>query len=186
MKADRFAQKLLKKAQRGQAAQELRDLSLKKSEVRDVYYHEILKTARGIVESAEGGPLTGAARLLLCGSQICQPARYLDPKSLDRVRQGEDGVADIGGEVSAPVKLRAPQPQYTTIARQARIQGVVVVQVIVDKQGTVTKGVVLKGLPLGLSESALAAIRQWKFKPALLNGEPVDVYYNWTVNFHLR
>jgi protein TonB len=92
----------------------------------------------------------------------------------------------VGGEVKAPEKITAPQPQYTEIARKARIQGVVIVQAIIDKEGNVTNVKVLKGLPMGLEEAAVDAIKQWKFKPATLNGRPVTVYYNLTVNFKLQ
>lgn len=97
-----------------------------------------------------------------------------------------DGPIQVGGDVVAPEKLSAPQPQYTEIARKARIQGVVIVQAIINKQGEVTNVKVLKGLPMGLSEEAVAAIKRWSFKPATLNGKPVDVYYNLTVNFRLQ
>jgi len=56
----------------------------------------------------------------------------------------------------------------------------------IDEQGNVTEVSVLKGLPMGLSEAAMNAVRQWKFKPAMLNGKPVAVYFNLTVNFQLQ
>jgi TonB family protein len=98
----------------------------------------------------------------------------------------DTGPIQVGGDVRAPEKISAPQPQYTEIARKARVQGVVIVQAIIDKQGAVTNVKVLKGLPMGLEEAAVDAIKQWKFKPATLNGRPVTVYYNLTVNFKLQ
>lgn len=95
-------------------------------------------------------------------------------------------VAHVGGDVLAPVKLHAPRPGYTEEARQARIQGVVMLQVVVDRQGNVTHPVILKPLPMGLADKAVETVLQWKFKPATRNGEPVPVYYNLTVNFSLQ
>jgi protein TonB len=97
-----------------------------------------------------------------------------------------EGPIQVGGDVKAPEKTFAPQPTYTEIARKARVQGVVIVQAIIDKQGNVTNIKVLKGLPMGLEEAAVEAMKQWKFKPATLNGKPVTVYYNLTVNFKLQ
>ncbi len=95
------------------------------------------------------------------------------------------GPMSVSGNVVAPVKIFAPQPQYTEEARQARIQGVVIVQTIIDCQGFVTEINVVKGLPLGLTEATVSAISQWRFEPATLNGRPISVYYNLTVNFRL-
>jgi len=97
-----------------------------------------------------------------------------------------DGPILVGGDVKPPERVYSPQPAYTEIARKARIQGVVIVQAIIDKQGNVTNVKVLKGLPMGLEEAAVEAMKQWKFKPATLNGRPVTVYYNLTVNFKLQ
>jgi protein TonB len=60
------------------------------------------------------------------------------------------------------------------------------VQAIVTKEGDVQDVKVLKGLPMGLDAAAAEAVKKWKFKPATLNGKPVDVYYNLTVNFTLQ
>lgn len=92
----------------------------------------------------------------------------------------------VGGDVKAPRKVSAPPPQYTKKARKARVQGVVIVQAVIDPKGNVAEVKVLKGLEKGLSEQAVAAIRTWKFEPATLHGEPIAVYYNLTVNFRLE
>jgi TonB family protein len=89
----------------------------------------------------------------------------------------------IDGSLTAPRAVTTTAPAYTPEAREARIQGVVIVQAIINKEGNVTDVKVLKGLPLGLEESAVETIRTWKFEPATLEGKPVDVYYNLTVNF---
>ena len=97
-----------------------------------------------------------------------------------------EGPIRVGGDVQPPVKVSAPSPQYTEIARKARIQGVVIVEAIIDKSGNVTNVKVLKGLPMGLDSAAADAVTKWKFKPATLNGKPVAVIYNLTVNFRLQ
>ncbi|HVR30685.1 MAG TPA: TonB family protein [Thermoanaerobaculia bacterium] len=99
---------------------------------------------------------------------------------------GPGAALQLGGDIAAPVKVFGPQPGYTEDARQARIQGVVILQAIIDVLGNVTQIKVLKGLPEGLAESAVATVQTWRFKPAMLDGEPVPVYYNFTVNFSLQ
>ncbi len=96
------------------------------------------------------------------------------------------GPIRVGGDVKPPKKVHYPSPQYTEIARKARITGVVIVEAIIDKQGSVTNVKVLKGLPMGLDQAAAEAVRKWKFEPATLNGKPVAVIYNLTVNFQLQ
>ena len=92
----------------------------------------------------------------------------------------------IGGEVVPPVLTAKVAPNYPEIARKARVQGVVIVEEIIDKQGNVTDARVLRGLPMGVSEAATAAIQKWKYKPAMLNGRPVSVYLTVTVTFTLQ
>ncbi len=92
----------------------------------------------------------------------------------------------MSGDVVKPVKIHAPQPHYTEIARKVRVEGTVIVQAIIDEQGEVTNVEVLKGLSMGLTESAVDTIKTWKFKPATLRGKPVAVYYTLTVTFTLQ
>ena len=92
----------------------------------------------------------------------------------------------LGGDIVPPVKLSGETPVYTEEARQGRVQGVVILEAVIDVEGNVAEVEVLKGLPLGLSETAVAAAQEWKFRPALRNGEPVPVYYNLTVRFSLQ
>jgi TonB family protein len=72
------------------------------------------------------------------------------------------------------------------MARRARLQGVVVVRAVIDEQGAVVDATVLKGLPMGLNESALNAVKGWRYQPATLGGAPVKVTYNIAVNFRLQ
>ncbi|MEO8276796.1 MAG: energy transducer TonB [Thermoanaerobaculia bacterium] len=97
-----------------------------------------------------------------------------------------DEILRVGGEITKPERLGGAQPAYTELARKARIQGVVIVEAVIDKEGRVTNVRVLKGLPMGLDQSAVDAVKNWRFKPATLNGRPVSVYYSLTVNFRLQ
>ena len=90
------------------------------------------------------------------------------------------------GDIVPPVKISGDIPLYTEEARQGRVQGVVILEAVIDVDGTVADVKVLKGLPLGLSDTAVAAAEEWRFRPALRNGEPVPVYYNLTVKFSLQ
>lgn len=92
----------------------------------------------------------------------------------------------VGGDVKPPIVLARTDPQYTEVARKARVQGIVVLEAIIDRNGQVTDVRVLKGLPMGLSESAMEAVRKWRFKPGNLNGRPVPVIFNLTVNFRFN
>ncbi len=89
----------------------------------------------------------------------------------------------VRAEVRAPRKIRSVDPRYTGRAREACIEGTVILQAVITKAGTVRAVSVLRSLP-GLTDAAVTAIRRWKFEPATLDGRPVDVYYNVAVNFH--
>jgi TonB family protein len=76
-------------------------------------------------------------------------------------------------------------PRYPAIARRAGVQGSVVVRGIVRRDGTIDEVEVIKDLPYGLGDAAREAVERWRFRPATLRGDPIDVYYTVTVNFRL-
>ena len=96
------------------------------------------------------------------------------------------GLFRVGGGVSAPTVIYKVDPTYSEEARKAKYQGTVVLSAIVRKDGTIEILKVVRGLGLGLDENAIQALRQWKFRPGMRNGAPVDVALNIEVNFTLR
>ena len=95
------------------------------------------------------------------------------------------GVERIGGLVSAPQVLFAPEPEFSEEARKAKVAGNVLVYLQVDENGRPTHVRVLRGIGLGLDEKAVEAVRQYKFKPAMKAGHPVTVEMNVEVNFQI-
>jgi protein TonB len=95
------------------------------------------------------------------------------------------GPMRVGGDVKAPIVDNRAQPDYTETARKARIAGVVIVEAIIDKNGNVDDVKVVKGLPMGLADEAVKAVKKWKFKPGTHNGQAVATIFNLTVNFKL-
>lgn len=88
----------------------------------------------------------------------------------------------MGGNVQAANLLTQVKPVYPPLAKQARIQGVVVLEAQINKEGTIDNLRVITGHPL-LIQAAIDAVKQWRYKPTLLNGEPVAVVTTITVNF---
>jgi periplasmic protein TonB len=90
----------------------------------------------------------------------------------------------VGGAIKEPRKLKDVRPEYPSIAMEARVQGVVILECTISPEGTVSDVRVLRGIPL-LDQAAIAAVKQWIYQPTLLNGEPVPVIMTVTVNFTL-
>ena len=95
------------------------------------------------------------------------------------------GVYKVGGGISAPQAVSAPDPDYTEEARRAKRQGTCVLWLIVDSSGRPRDIRVVRGLGFGLDAKALEAVKQWKFQPALKDGKPVDVQISVNIDFHL-
>ena len=96
------------------------------------------------------------------------------------------GPIPVGGDVARPRGIYTPKPEYTEIARKTRTQGPVILQAILDEEGRVSELKVLRGLPMGLTERAVEAVRTWRYEPATLDGRPVEVYMTITVIFKLQ
>jgi periplasmic protein TonB len=95
------------------------------------------------------------------------------------------GVFRIGGGVSAPRAIYAPDPEYSEEARKARYQGTVILWAIVDSDGLPRDLRVERALGMGLDQKALEAVRRWRFEPALKDGKPVAVQINIELHFRL-
>jgi len=90
----------------------------------------------------------------------------------------------VGGAVQAAKLINRVQPMYPPLARQTRISGTVKLHAIIGKNGVVEQLQVVSGHPL-LVQSALDAVKQWRYQPTLLNGEPVEVDTEIDVIFSL-
>jgi protein TonB len=90
----------------------------------------------------------------------------------------------VGGNVQAANLIRKVSPSYPPLAKQARVQGTVRFTAIIGKDGTIQNLQLVSGHPL-LVSAAQEAVKQWQYRPTLLNGEPVEVVTQIDVNFTL-
>ncbi|MGZ5439531.1 MAG: energy transducer TonB, partial [Candidatus Aminicenantales bacterium] len=89
------------------------------------------------------------------------------------------------GDVKPPKLVREVAPVYPEIARQARVEGIVIVEATTDVYGRVTSVKVLRSIPL-LDQAAIDAVRQWVYEPMIINGRPRPVMFTVTVRFQLK
>jgi periplasmic protein TonB len=95
------------------------------------------------------------------------------------------GVYKVGGGISAPQAVSTPDPEYTEEARRNKTQGTCVLWLIVDAEGHPRDIRVVRGLGFGLDAKAIEAVKQWKFQPAMKDGQPVNVQISVEVGFRL-
>jgi protein TonB len=106
------------------------------------------------------------------------------PPPGDTTGVASDGALRVGGTIKPPMKVHHVSPAYPFDAQQARVQGVVIIEARIERDGSVSATKVLKSIPM-LDDAAVDAVRQWRFEPTLLNGQPVPVLMTTTVNFAL-
>jgi periplasmic protein TonB len=129
----------------------------------------------GVVGGVPGGVPGGQMNGVIGG--IISNAPMAVPKvAVQRIR--------VSQGVTAGLVLHKVQPAYPPLARTARVQGSVVLAAVIGKDGAIQNLHVISGHPL-LTQAALDAVRQWRYKPYILNGEPVEVDTQVTVNFTL-
>jgi TonB family protein len=98
----------------------------------------------------------------------------------------ESGVYKPGPGVSAPILVKEVKPQYTAEAKDTKIQGSVILECVVQPDGTIGEVRVTKALNPGLDQEAIKAVRQWRFKPGTKDGKPVPVLVTLEMTFTLR
>ncbi len=91
----------------------------------------------------------------------------------------------VGGDIKEPKKIKDAKPVYPPLAQTAKISGIVIIEAIIAKDGSIRDAKILRGLPM-LTDAALEAVRQWRYTPTTLNGVPVEVVMTVTVNFTLN
>jgi protein TonB len=132
----------------------------------------------GVVGGVPGGVPGGSMGGVIGGIIGATASTGAVPKAVTpqrvRVSQG----------VSQGLLIHEVRPAYPPLARQARIQGAVVLQAVIGKDGAIQNLHVVSGHPM-LTTSAIDAVKQWRYKPYFLNGEPVEVDTQITVNFTL-
>lgn len=126
----------------------------------------------GAVGGVPGGQMGGVIGGIISSTPVAVP-KAATPQRV-RVSQG----------VTQGLVIHKVQPAYPPLARQARIQGSVTLQAEISKDGSIQNLRLISGHPM-LAPSAIEAVKQWKYKPYILNGEPVEVETTITVNFTL-
>ena len=133
----------------------------------------------GGVPGGTGGQLGGVLGGIIGGAGSSAAAPVLaSPPPVNRIVR-------VGGRISPPRAISTPPPLYPGLARNARAQGQVVIDAIIDERGDVTEARAISG-PALLIPAALAAVIKWRYEPTLLNGEPVSVEMHVLVNFVLQ
>jgi len=131
-----------------------------------------MPTADGPVVGVENGARPGVDGLGIAAPALPPPPPPVKPM---RLHQG----------MKAPYKIVDVAPPYPPLAQRAHVEGVVILEAVIDAQGRVASVRVLRSIAL-LDEAAADAVKQWRFTPALLNGEAVPVVMTVTVNFTLQ
>jgi periplasmic protein TonB len=126
----------------------------------------------GVPGGVPGGSMGGVIGGIISNAPVAVP-KVATPQRV-RVSQG----------VTQGLRIRYVQPQYPPLAKQARIQGTVVLQAEISKAGDIENLHLISGHPM-LAPAAIEAVKQWRYKPYYLNGEPVEVETQITVNFSL-
>ena len=126
----------------------------------------------GVPGGVPGGQMGGVIGGIISSTPVAVP-KVAAPQRV-RVSQG----------VSQGLLIKKIQPPYPPLARQARIQGQVVLQAEISKDGSIQNLRLISGHPM-LAPSAIEAVKQWRYKPYYLNGEPVEVETQITVIFSL-
>ncbi len=126
----------------------------------------------GVPGGVPGGQMGGVIGGIISSTPVAVP-KVATPQRV-RVSQG----------VTQGLLIHKVQPSYPPLARQARIQGSVVLQAVISKDGTIQGLRLVSGHPM-LAPAAIDAVKQWRYKPYILNGEPVEVETQSTVNFTL-
>ena len=132
----------------------------------------------GVPGGVPGGQMGGVIGGVL-GGVLSTAAKPVTPAAA-----GKSAPIRVGGRVKPPRPIVQPPPEYPALARQARIQGQVQIDAILDEQGNVIEMKIVSGPPL-LYQAAEDALRKWRYEPTYLNDQPIAVQMIVTITFTL-
>lgn len=141
----------------------------------------IRPSTTGPPRGATGRQASGAAKPAVPGAP---PPPPVTPESAAAPRT-PPGPIRVGGSIRPPIKTRHVAPVYPSLAKSARIEGVVIIEATIGANGLVSDAKVLRSIA-PLDQAALDAVRQWQYSPTRLNGVPVPVVLTVSVSFSLR
>ena len=127
----------------------------------------------GVAGGVPGGVLGG-----IIGGVTDNPKTIAPPPA-------EKRIVRVGGDVKSPVPISTPQPAYPPVAKAAHIDGLVVIDAVIDEQGNVVQARAIEGPPL-LVAAALEVVARWKYEPTYLNGQAVSIRTHIQVVFRLQ
>ena len=173
--ADKFAADALKEAQAAQTALEA-ELKTQDEKWIKSYDHarELAIAAKTAADKAAADATSGRERVEAEAASKEKAAAARRAKLATAVR--------VGGQLRPPLKTKDVAPVYPAVALSARVSGDVVIEATIDEEGRVAETRVVKSVPL-LDQAALDAVRQWEYRPSLLNGVPTPVVMTVTVRF---
>src|SRR5205807_1142385 len=124
---------------------------------------------RALTTSTQGvaGGITGGT-----GGSVVGMAPPPPPPKQEPVR--------VGGDIKEPKKIKDVKPIYPQVAMAAKVEGMVIIEATIGKDGSVQDAKILRHVPL-LDQAAMDAVKEWKFTPTTLNGQPVEVLMTVTV-----
>src|SRR5665811_1312261 len=130
----------------------------------------------GVPGGIPGGQLGGVIGSVISSTNSLAAVPRFVPATPTRIR--------ISGGVTKGLLIQRTEPTYPTLARAARVQGDVILSAVIDTNGQIQNLQLVSGHPM-LVPAAIAAVKQWRYKPYLLNGQPVEVETTITVIFTL-
>jgi len=141
-------------------------------------WHPIINIAEGV----EGGLETTTDNI---GIEGIIPGGTPENAEKEKMINGPVRIG-INAKGEMPKIISRIQPEYPEIARKARIEGIVILEAVIEKDGNVGEIQILKSLSPLLDQAAIRAVKQWKFEPAKINGKPVRAYFVLTIIFKIQ
>jgi TonB family protein len=174
-RADQYAAESLKAAEEARAAL---DAELK---VQEGKWFKSYDRAKELATAAKAAGDKAAADAVGAKERADAAAAKAQADAAARAKAKAAAIR-VGGKIEPPIKINDVKPVYPAIARNAGVTGAVIIEATIGPDGKVIDAKVLRSIPM-LDQAALDAVRQWEYRPTLLNGVAVPVIMTVTINF---